>query len=240
MDEDIFEDAVSSDVTDVVTPAITPDDPKWHDFVMGMFDKKDLVKIEGKDYPNVGGLRRVAKLLLGTIVSSRPVEVWPFDGTRATVSYLIKIITHAGEMIECGDVADVSEDNQDPNFMAFPVATAATRAEARCLRKILGLAMPAAEEMNRGSGAVKSAGPTVPELIEKTHIQPGQLKFIDSKCRQLNIDADKFLNGGKKKFKTKEEIPFETAQDMIQQIGLYINGTEVPKKFLGYKENWSE
>ena len=61
---------------------------KWHDYVMSKFHKTEL--FDGN--PVCAGLRRVTEELLGTIVVSRPTQVFPAtdsDGPgRATVVFL--------------------------------------------------------------------------------------------------------------------------------------------------------
>ena len=60
----------------------------WHPFVMSLLDETEL----NEGYPKADGLRRVGELLLGDIIDSKPIEVFPVNGNslgRATVSYSI-------------------------------------------------------------------------------------------------------------------------------------------------------
>ena len=49
---------------------------EWHDYAMGKFLDSELVEINGDKYPNCYGLRRVAELLIGTIIESKPIQVF--------------------------------------------------------------------------------------------------------------------------------------------------------------------
>jgi hypothetical protein len=46
---------------------------EWHDYIMSKFETKEL--IDGN--PTCAGLRRVAEDVLGSIVISRPVQIFP-------------------------------------------------------------------------------------------------------------------------------------------------------------------
>ena len=124
--------------------------PTWTDEVMLLFANDEL--IDGN--PTVAGLRRVAEIVIGPIISSRPTQVFPVNGDgpgRATVSYTVTFHDHSSPMgvLEFGDVADVWIGNSDPLFVGFAVAAAATRAEGRALRKALKLKKVAAEELTK-------------------------------------------------------------------------------------------
>lgn len=108
---------------------------EWNDYVMSKFDEAEL--FDGM--PLAAGLRRVAELLLGTIVYSGPTQVFPpkDDGSHGRATVVWKIEFANGVCFS--DVADCWEGNTDDAFCAFAVATAATRAEARALRKALRL-----------------------------------------------------------------------------------------------------
>lgn len=213
------------------TDVIGPGSPNWSDYVISQFTQDELVSIEGKDYPNVAGLRRVAELLIGEIMFSHPVQVWPFDDKRATVQYEVGFMNG----LTYGDVADVSSDNIDQFFFKFAVTTACTRAEARCLRKALKLRTCAAEEIPRGNIGVE------PKTETSMNITPAQIAFFENKFKTLDIDGSKFINMGKKQYKELRDVSFETATGMVKQIGIYVNGsTAIPASIRGYKPNWRD
>jgi len=97
---------------------------------------------------------------------------------------------------------------------------AETRAEARALRKALGLNNPAAEEFKDD----KSVGVFESSDVE-TLITEIQTKLINTKCNQLGIDVDKFQ---KKHFPNKElaQLTRTEASTLAAQINKYQTNTE--------------
>lgn len=216
------------------TDRVSTTSPEWSDYVMSSFTSDELVTVDGKDYPNVAGLRRVAELLIGDIAASRPVNVWPFDDKRATVQYEVVFMNG----LTYGDVADVSGDNIDQFFFRFAVTTACTRAEARCLRKALKLRTCAAEEIPRGNVELPAVKP---ETETNLNITTSQITFFENKFKALDIDGKAFVNMGKKKYKELGDVSFDTAKEMVKQIGVYANGSvEIPASIRGYKTNWRD
>ena len=80
-EDDLFKDIelqtpenTNTSVRDVVqsdTPSVTS--PEWNDYVLSLFEENELY--DGR--PLCAGLRRVAELLLGEIVSSKPTQIFP-------------------------------------------------------------------------------------------------------------------------------------------------------------------
>lgn len=128
---------------DVVQPAVSITDVEWNDYVLSNFNDNEM--FDGR--PLCAGLRRVAELLLGRIVVSRPTQIFPPTSGdeigRATVVW--EVVFEDGSIFS--DVADAWEGNTDDTFCVFNTATAATRAEGRALRKALRIKTVAAEEM---------------------------------------------------------------------------------------------
>lgn len=216
--------------------------PEWNDYVMTLFTPNEL--FDG--YPLTAGLRRIAEKLIGPIDSSRPTHVFPVQGDgvgRATVVYEIAFLvmddsTGAHRRVIYGDVADVFEGNTDDKFLVHAVATAATRAEGRALRKALKLRTLAAEELTKkdASKYIREDQGTQTERISNE-----QINFVDSKCRLLDIDVIQFINNGEKEYKSIYEVKRETAAKMAQELVSYNNDkTKIPQKILGYKTGWRE
>lgn len=202
-------------------PSVTS--PKWNDYVMGLFEKNELY--DGR--PLCAGLRRVAELLLGEIVSSRPVQVFPPTSGdslgRATVIW--EIVFSNGATF--ADVADCWEGNTDDAFCVFNTATAATRAEGRSLRKALRLRTVAAEEMTSKNTAsiARSISQTTKvategEYEDSDRMSDAQVNFIDSKSKQLDVNVEKMF---KEVFKvsTKRKITKLQASQAIQKLNEY-------------------
>lgn len=219
--------------------------PLWHDFVMKHFeaDEKDS---EGSPY--VAGLRRVSALLIGPILSSKATVVASpsimADNrlTPAVVEYVVRFLSirlaaqHNIETpleVEYGDCADVYYANTDPEFARFATAVASTRAEARALRKALGLKRCAAEE--------KTLVPVEQFDNPNGNIKDSQINFIDMNAQRANIDVLKFISMGKKKYNSIDDVSYDTAAKMCETISSYITDPKkIPDGIKGYVSEWRE
>ena len=198
---------------------IDPDAPdynstEWSDYVMTKFDKSEL--IDGN--PICAGLRRVAELMLGTIIESGPEQVFPSTDPskpgRATVLYKVVFDwMNTGYIKTYKEVADVWHGNTDDLFCAHPVATASTRAEGRALRKALKIRALAAEELAKKDivGIVQA---TTADWNPEDTISNQQVTFINNKCKQLDIDVRKFVNMGSTHYESINDVTRNTAQKM--------------------------
>jgi hypothetical protein len=251
MFDELFEDSEQEEVKEVVIeesvgeenrPSMFSDE--WNDFVMAHFHRNEL--IDGN--PICAGLRRVAEFLLGDIVESGPEQVFPaMDGSspdRATVVFKVVFNwMNSGQQRVFKEVADVWHGNTDDLFCAHPVATASTRAEGRALRKALKLRCLAAEEL-----AKKDIISIVQESVKKTptsgeyevdqSISTQQVQFIDTKCKQLDIDVMLFINIGSGDYANISEVTRDSAKKMIKFLNGYQNGEPIQDSIKGYKTNW--
>lgn len=216
--------------------------PEWHEHVMTLFDKSEL--IDGN--PLVAGLRRVAEIVLGPIIFSGPTQVFPVKESdhhgRATVVFTVEF--ESG--LRYAEVADVWEGNTDDMFCAYAVATASTRAEGRALRKALKIRGVAAEEITRKNTAeiVRTASQTASnastdgDFNESARMSDAQSNFIDVKCKQLNVSGKDLF---KQIFKVdaSRKVSKKVASDIIDQLNEYQRDkTSIPELITGYKEEW--
>ena len=231
--------SVKDVIVDENQPSITS--PEWNDYVLGLFADNEL--FDGR--PTCAGLRRVSELVLGQIVSSRPTQVFPpSDGNgvgRSTVIW--EVVFGDGSVFS--DVADSWEGNTADMVCVFNTATAATRAEGRALRKALRLRTVAAEEMTKKDTAsiVRSISQTSKvategEYDDSDRMTDAQANFVDSKCRQLDINGAEFfqnvLNTSVKRKVTKRQ-----ASLAIEKLNDYQRGiVSVPDDITGYSEDW--
>jgi hypothetical protein len=190
------------------------------------------------------GLRRVAELLLGTVIYSGPTQVYPpkDDGTHGRATVVWKVEFANGVCFS--DVADCWEGNTDDAFCAFAVATAATRAEARALRKALRLKAVSAEEMTKKDTAslIKNSSKvietTTGEYDDQSRMTDPQANFIDIKCKQLNINPTSLFREIFN-LSTSRKISKKSASDAIDKLNDYQkNVNTVPHCIIGYSENW--
>lgn len=221
---------------------------EWHDWIMAKFEPSEL--FDGN--PTCAGLRRVVEEVLGDVVVSRPSQVFPatcVDGPgRATVVFEIVIDWQGtGKLRTYAEVADVWHGNTDDLFCAHPVATASTRAEGRALRKALKLRCIAAEELARKKDIEAIVQQSVAakrrdvdgEWRGDVKITSAQANFIDTKCKQLDIDVMEFVNSGNEVYSNIDEITKETASKMLSALNSYQNKKKpIPDGIVGYKVNW--
>ena len=215
--------------------------PEWNDYVMTFFTDREL--IDGN--PLTAGLRRVAEMLVGEIISSKPVNVQRTETNdpigKTTVVYEVQFLVRNGdkEYIKTyADVADVWAGNTDDLFAVHAPATAATKAEGRALRKALKIRAVAAEELcKKDVSAYLSQQPG--QMDER--IKPEQIKYLDMNCKKLDIDVIKFINSGEKEYNSVYEVKRDTAAKMIDIINKIKRGDQDLKEDLkGYNENWNE
>lgn len=241
--DSVFDKRSLVDIVEGVTDPETPDplSPEWHDFVMSKFADNELIEINDKKYPNCYGLRRVARLLMGEIIVSRPVEVINVQSPtpRTVVRYEVTIETDSGQLVTIGDMAGVSALNTDDLFLGYPDETAATRAEGRCLRKLLMLNCVAAEELTRNRDVAKAVrevmktSPTDGSYREEDPISDAQIRLLTNKCRELNIDVLKYINIGEKNYDKLESVSKKTAINMIKLLNDYQNNSKsIPVEIL--------
>lgn len=223
----------------------------WHDFAMTFFEKDEIIN----GNPLCRGLRRVASLLLGDIVSSGPVNVL-LNGVennnpgRATVVYEVQIAW--GGMREdirsFGDVAEVWYANTDDVFLGHPSATACTRAEGRCLRKALMLNCLAAEELTTDkdiASLIKSSvhsGKSVTGALGESSDEPitsAQKSFLIQKCKQLDLDVMEYINLGEKDYKSLSQVSKRDGIDLIKTLTEIQNQTQ-PKPNISSFSNYEE
>lgn len=213
---------------------------EWHDYVMTLFNDKEL--IEG--HPNAAGLRRVSEILLGDIVESRPIDVYPPSGEgigRSVVSYMVtfdnwKQGEYKGRKT-FADVADVWEGNTEDMFLVHGPATACTRAESRVLRKALKIRGIAAEELCNKDASKFVAKSVRPDSIDN-RIDDAQLRYINNTCRLLDIDAMKFINSGELKYSSVYQVTKDRGAKMVQALQDMKNNNVVPEDLKGYNEGW--
>lgn len=247
--DDLFEhvelespSTVDTSVKDIImddAPDITS--PEWNDYVLGLFADNEL--FDGR--PTCAGLRRVSELVLGQVVSSRPTQVFPpttgDEIGRATVIW--EVVFRDGSVFS--DVADCWEGNTDDMFCVFNTATAATRAEGRALRKALRLRTVAAEEMTKKDTAsiVKSISQTKRvetegEYDDSYRMSDAQANFIDSKCKQLNLEVAEFFDVVFN-LNVKRKIDKRQASDAIKKLNDFQQDKSlVPDNISAYVADW--
>lgn len=204
--------------------------PEWSDYVMSYFQANEL---DPGGAPTIVGLRRVADLILGeTIYCVSEVVNTPCLGSNGELTQMAVVeceihIEGRDRIKRCfREVADVNNLNTEPEYRRFPTATCATRAEARCYRKALRIRPVAAEEMC-------SIPISLPDADAK--IDDGRQATIISLCSRLNINTQRFINSGKGRWASLQEVPNSTAIAMIDTLNGYRrNPNSIPADLKGF------
>lgn len=202
--------------------------PEWNNYIIGLMHPSEL----WDGLPKVNGLNRVANLVLGDIVSSKPVNVIVTvteHGKSVTVNYELvidwKLNTPVGygimadaQLRTFGGVADCNED-MSSTFFKHPAAIAETKAMGRALRKALALSVIAAEEMMAGGGGgEESAGMVAAKPSAK--ISPPLKSAIEAKAKMLNLDLKKIVSDYLA-IDTLESANMEQARDLWNHINSF-------------------
>lgn len=194
--------------------------PEWQEYIMRQFVDTEL--IDGN--PTYDGCRRVVEIVLGPIINSEVKQYSPSTieskGT-ATVVYALDIfITNeshplVNQSVHIEDIADVGPLNTLPPYSNHPSATASTRAEGRCLRKILRLThiITAEESDDRAKEEV-----TADDWAPDDPIADNQIQVIDMMCKRLNINVMQFVNSGLNRYASINNVPKSIAQRMLQEL----------------------
>jgi hypothetical protein len=179
-----------------------PTDVGWTDYVLGLFDKKELEN----GMPRTDALRRVAELLLGQFhIHTQVIQTPTIDNAgRATVVTTITL----GNGYNYQGAADVFSGNTDKRFAVHAVATAETRSEGRALRKALRLTRVLAAEELYGADADEANG-------TDNRIPSGMLNGLTIMCSSQKINLVKLA--------VYMGYNIAVPEDLTQQQGLEIS-----------------
>ena len=204
---EIFEDTeVSEEKAELIEGVEQPDvdSVEWSDWVMSLFDETELVEPDegGDAMPKVAGLRRVARKVLGPISFSGPTQVFPSTAVdhpgRATVVFKIEF----QDGTEFTEVGESYIDNTNNAVAMYPAAVASTRAEARALRKALGINRVSYDEITNKdpNEIIRKSTKTQEAKVDKDGDFKGgnlasdaQNKLINFLSDQIKVDREKFM-----------------------------------------------
>lgn len=212
----------------------------WTDAVMSELQDNEVDKINDKKYPKTHGLRRIVQKYIGDIIKCGPIQsIGPsiqnqFTATvvyGATIEsyYNLSVKSSKGEsfsqnelfhpkIYEYSEIADANDKNTPLPFSLHLSATASTKAEGRCWRKILNVNICTSEEIKLKNDVSTQEVASI-DFNEKP-ISESQIKFIKIQCERHSIALDKVLL-----LKGQADIALLTAQDgadLIQELTGYI------------------
>ncbi len=234
--EDGDEDKEFAEEAKDAKPEMNPLSKDWQDHVMDMFQDSELEKWEGQMRPNIHGLRRVSQVVFGYIISSdSDVIQSPNPGNKyhAVVKSTIEF-QNGNKVSDVADIANHDEyNNTELKYARHATSTAATKAEARALRKILQLNFISAEE---------STPDNLPD-IRLGKISEQQVLAFDTVCKRFDVNVIEFVNSGEKHYTDIKQM----SNDAATQSLAILNDPEKRESFLssrdgikGYQANWKE
>lgn len=205
----------------------------WEEYVLSQFHESEMFN----GSPKVTGLRRVVKALIGDIVNCEitPVQ-FPVESNRwsATAVCKITICGPDGELRYQSDAADAGVHNTTHPFSKHTVAMACSRAESRALRKLLNLGIISAEEIVEGPVESMAKFEPTDEPISET-----QINILNNLCKKAKINLWNYVNAGRQKYNSIEEVTHSTAVEMIGHLNEILRGTRKPPVGTeGYNDDW--
>lgn len=207
----------------------TPDDPKWTQYVIGLFESDEM---DGKN-PRVEGLRRVAEKIIGEIIEEGcDLISYPHTDNdfRACVKAWI-IFNDNGTIRKYEALADAYEKNCTGEYSRYLCAMADTRAKGRCFRNALRLKrVVAAEEID------PSAVPISVEYEDNSSMDGNQKVAIKVVAERHQIDLSKLFSYMEIK-KQLSEFTKKEAKEILQTMHNMSTKNEIPDEIKVEEKN---
>ena len=207
---------------------------EWTDFIVSKLLPEEL--FDG--FITVEGLRRVTEEYVGDVVESISIVAQSPNASNNNHSACVHKLTVAGYdgvVRKASGAADVFEGNgDDANFTwKYSLATCETRAESRAYRRLLKLrGVCAAEEISQ----VPST-----ESGMDGYATSRQINYMNILCQRNDINVVSYLNSGKQKFRSVEQIPYTTAVKISSHLALLERKQdEIKPEWKGYKADWQK
>lgn len=238
-EEPLFDKKIIEEVENTDTPPNFASE-EWHDYVMRQFADDELD--DGKPFRD--GLVRVTEKLIGPISSREIISFSPANeqnGHTATVHIRLKIgvdnpIHPLNDLFLIEDgIAEVNTRNTPSPYNLHPSATAASKAEAQALRKVLRLRkVVAADEVTPDDMVAEEV------YIPDNPIQDEQIIVLDLLCKRINISLLEFINSGETKYSSVGQISDSKAKSMIKFLNQIQSGKAKSPVTKVYDPSWRE
>lgn len=204
-------------------------DVGWHNYVMSKLDESEMQN----GNPKVDGLRRLVKLLLGTITNEQ-TSIFETNREFAAVTVQIKIRSFDNEHLVVEGSADAHNQNAPAPFCFYCLALAETRATGRAFRKLLGLrGTICAEE------SVEFDKTPVSNNVSLDNVCPEELiHCIGILAKRANLNIIKYMES----INIKDGRFTKQMADVVHSAcNEFANGTKpVTSDLLGFQSNWTQ
>ena len=86
---------------------------------------------------------------------------------------------------------------------------------------------------------MKVANRTLTSGFVDDSITDNQIKFMNTRCRKLDVDVMKLVNSNGERYEKIERLTKKQASTFIEMLNSANRGeTQMPQEVLGYQENW--
>lgn len=153
-------------------------DTNWESLLLP--EEKPLIKEDGNEFHVVllAGLQRLARL---AGISSQRCEIFTPANSVVQAVFYTTFNTSNGLVTFVG-TADSSSKNTSDKYFKYPTAVAESRAEARCLRKALGIKLLSSEEIGFREGIQQL------EVLPSALAESSLIAAIEKLCENKNIE----------------------------------------------------
>lgn len=201
----------------------------WSDWVLGHLNEDERDRTN--NLPKTDGLQRLIPLLLGYIIRSESeiTHLVPVSEREymAVAKHTLVIQWPDNTERTFVGVGDASIYNADKPFCKYPGPIASSRARGRAYRDALMLKTCTAEEI---SNVANQSAREEPE--DAIPASDAQRKAIETMCKKMKIDCQKFIKLGSFPHKSIDDVLAGTAKKMISVLNGFQNGTEIPPEIL--------
>jgi hypothetical protein len=216
------------DTNPTISPIIIPeiDSEEWTPFILSRLRQKEqYIDDKGNIFPTCDGLRRLFETYIGEIgdLTCHVVDPpSPSNERRATVTVTISYYKN-GMLKSITDAADCYVGNTASPYCLYPVATATTMAESRCLRKGLRLTKVISADESRAADQEISEA-----FIQNDQKMTGnQRNAINNICEKLDINLIKLLESLENlKNKDINTLSYDDATVILKKLSLFSKGKE--------------
>ena len=203
---------------------------EWTEYILNQLEVGIEITDDEHRIPTCDGLRRIFNKEMGRIIYSAPnvVKCPHGDDISCTVVHTIRYIDNETDAIfEVSDAFDVNKLNTKFPFYNASVATATTKAEARALRKGMGLVkVLSREEMIQSFDVEEST--TLNDISDSEAASTNIKNSIKNLAAKGNIDITKLIQYLGFEDKNIETITTSEGQEVIRQLNEYSGGTIIP------------
>lgn len=252
IDEQEALDALDGVVEDEESPNTaepTRNSPEWTDYVFSLLKEGKELFTENQDgrelkVPSASGLRRIFPILVGNIINCLVDMLQGPNFTGKTIKTPDGKIRNVYNPVVCkctleyfdrqdgvmkvySDVATVSIDNCKYPYANHPAESAATKAESRVLRKVLGLNCITREELSDGSNYIYD------KEDENDVIGVAGITVLQKWCQQLGIEHKYVIKHYLPEYASSNkqyEIPKYKFNPIRERVLSWLDGSTIPEQ----------